>query len=98
MSHATPSGGARPVAQRRQQLHRSPDLPFARLLDRDTIQQVLRDEQVVFRDRLFAPAVTLWVFLSQVLDPDHSCRAAVSRFQAWRAAQQLPPCATDTGA
>jgi hypothetical protein len=98
MSHAIPSCRSRQVAQLRQQLHRSPELPFAQLLDRDTIQQALRDENISFRDRLFSPCVTLWVFLSQVLDPDHSCRAAVARFLAWRAAQQLPPCATDTGA
>jgi Transposase DDE domain len=98
MSHATPSGRSRQAARLRQQLHHSPELPFARLLDHDTIQQALRAEKVRFRDRLFAPFVTLWVFLSQVLDPDHSCRAAVSRFLAWRLAQQLPPCATDTGA
>src|SRR5206468_7070322 len=79
-------------------LHQAPQLPFTQLLDRDTIQQALRDEHVTFRERLFSPFVTLWVFLSQVLDPDHSCRAAVARFLAWRAAQQLPHCATDTGA
>ncbi len=98
MIHATPSAAPRQVAQRRRQLHQAAELPFARLLDRQTIQQALDDEKVSFRDRLFAPWVTLWVFLSQVLDPDHSCRAAVSRFLAWRAAHQLPPCATDTGA
>src|SRR5205823_2342151 len=45
-----------------------------------------------------SPFATLWVFLSQVLDPDHSCRAAVARFCAWRAAQQLPACSPDPSA
>jgi hypothetical protein len=98
MRHATPSRRSRQVAQRRQQLHQAAQLPFDCLLDRPTIQQALDDEHVTFRDRLFGPFVTLWVFLSQVLDPDHSCRAAVARFLAWRAARRLPPCATDTGA
>jgi hypothetical protein len=62
------------------------------------VEQALRDENVSFRDRLFSPLVTLWAFLSQVLDPDHSCRAAVCRFLAWRAARGLAPCSADTGA
>src|ERR1700676_5529402 len=98
MSHATPSGRSRQAARLRQQLHHTPELPFARLLDRDAIQQALRAEKVCFRDRLFAPFVTLWVFLSQVLDPDHSCRAAVARFLAWRTTQGLAPCSANPGA
>jgi hypothetical protein len=94
MSHATPSPRPRPV----EPLRRAPQLPFAQLLGADTIAQALRDERVSFRDRLFSPFATLWVFLSQVLDPDHSCRAGVARFCAWRAAQHLPPCSADTSA
>jgi Transposase DDE domain len=98
MAHPTPSGRSRQVGRRQQQLAQEPQLPFAHLLDQDLVQQALRAEKVSFRDRLFSPLVTLWVFLSQVIDPDHSCRAAVARFWAWRAAQKLPPCSTDTGA
>lgn len=98
MSHATSSPRPRQVEQLRQQLHQAPQLPFAHLLDHDTIQQALRDEQVAFRDRLFSPFVTLWLFLSQMLDADQCCRAAVARFCAWRAAQQLPPCSPDPSA
>jgi hypothetical protein len=47
---------------------------------------------------LFSPLVTLWVFLAQVLAPDGSCRAALARFLAWRAARGLPPCSADTSA
>jgi phage gp36-like protein len=98
MSHATPSPRPRQVKQRRQQFQQTVDLPFAQLLDHDTIQQALREEQVFFRDRLFSPFVTLWVFLSQVLAADQCCRAALTRFCAWRAAQQLPPCSPDPSA
>ena len=48
-------------------------------------------------DRIFTPLVTLATFLSQVLSDDHSCRAAVARLLAWRAARGLPPCSPDTG-
>src|SRR3954470_11153704 len=48
--------------------------------------------------RVFSPLVTLWVFLGQVLDPDHSCRAAVARLNAHRVARGLKPCSARTGA
>jgi hypothetical protein len=67
-------------------------------LDHDTIRQALRDEHVSFRDRLFSPVVTLWLFLAQVLDADPCCRAAVARWCAWRAARRLPPCSPDPSA
>lgn len=98
MAHATLFAHARQVGQLRQRLAYAPALPFSELLPGQLAEQTLRDENVSFRDRLFSPLVTLWVFLSQVLDPDHSCRAAVARFLAWRTVQGLPPCSTDTGA
>jgi hypothetical protein len=98
MAHATPSPRCRQVGQLRQRLAHAPALPFAELLPQGLAEQVIRDEAVSFRDRLFSPLVTLWVFLSQVLDADHSCRQAVARFLAWRTALGLAPCSTDTGA
>ena len=41
---------------------------------------------------MFGPVTTLWGFLSQVLSDDHSCRDAVSRVIAHRAASGLEPC------
>jgi hypothetical protein len=98
MSHATSSARPRQVPPLGQRLPQATALPFAQLLDPDTIEQALRDEQVSFRDRLFSPFVTLWIFLSQVLHADQCCRAAVARLCAWRAAQQLPPCSPDPSA
>jgi hypothetical protein len=86
------------VAWTRQQLLAQPGLPFAAHLPADTIHRAVRAAGRCFRRRLFTPAVTLWTFLSQVFDPDHSCRAAVARLLAWRVAAGLPPCAPDTGA
>jgi Transposase DDE domain len=97
MAHATPTCRGGKVARLRRDIARAPALPFADLLPAERVEQALRDEGVSFRDRLFSPLVTLWVFLSQVLDPDHSCRQAVARFVAWRAARGLAPCSADTG-
>ena len=46
---------------------------------------------------IFTPLATLCIFLSQIFSDDHSCRAAVARFLAWRAAAGLPPCSANTG-
>jgi Transposase DDE domain len=98
MAHATPSRHCRQARRLRDDLAQAPGLPFADLLPASQVQQALNQEGVCFRDRLFTPLVTLWVFLSQALDPDGSCRAALARFLAWRAARGLPPCAGDTSA
>jgi hypothetical protein len=98
MAHATSASRVRQVRALRQQLAQAPALPFADLLPAEQLTQALQDENVSFRHRLFTPLVTLWVFLSQVLDPDQSCRAAVARFLAWRSSQKLPPCSADAGA
>jgi Transposase DDE domain len=98
MAHATPTRRSRQVRQLRQQLAQAPALPFADLLPAEQVARALHEEGVTFRDRLFSPLVTLWVFLSQVLDPDHSCRAAVARFLAWRGARGLAPCSADPSA
>ena len=61
-------------------------LPFADILTEANIMDVLNEHGVTFRDRVFNPVTTIWGFLSQVLSEDHSCRDAVSRIIAHRAA------------
>ena len=51
-----------------------------------------------FREVLYNPAVTLWIFLTQVLSADHSCRNAVANFIAQRVARGLRSCSEKTGA
>ena len=57
----------------------APELPFAEVLTAVSIQSILQELNVTYRDGIYTPLVTLWVFLSQVLDRDSSCRQAVSR-------------------
>src|SRR5689334_15880083 len=70
----------------------SQGLPFAEVLTEASILQVLDEHKVEYRDRVFGPITTLWGFLSQVLSDDHSCRDAVARVIAHRAASGLEPC------
>ena len=64
-------------------------LPFADILTEASIREVLNEHGVKFRDRVFSPVTTIWGFLSQVLSEDHSCRDAVSRIIAHRAANGI---------
>src|SRR4051812_30066198 len=70
----------------------SQGLPFADVLTEASILEVLGEHGVEYRDRVFGPVTTIWGFLSQVLSDDHSCRDAVSRVIAHRAASGLGPC------
>ena len=82
----------------KQKFINSVGLPFRDLLPESTIIEALEAEKVKYRNRLFNPIVTLWAFLSQVLDTDKSLQNAVSRVIAWLAeAGEVIP-STDTGA
>ena len=68
---------------------RNEGLPFADVLTEANILDVLNEQGVRFRDRVFTPVVTMWGFLSQVLSEDQSCRDTVSRIIAHRAARRV---------
>jgi len=75
---------------------RNEGLPFADLLTEASIQKVLDEHGVTYRDRVFSPVTTTWGFLSQVLSEDHSCRDTVSRIIAHRAANGMAVCSPNT--
>ena len=75
---------------------RNEGLPFADILTEASIREVLNDHGVKFRDRVFSPVTTIWGFLGQVLSEDHSCRDAVSRIIAHRAANGITVCSPNT--
>ncbi len=63
----------------RRQFLQEGDLPFTDVLSTEIVSQALTSAEVVWKDRIYTPLITLWVFLSQVLSEDHSCRGAVAR-------------------
>src|SRR5262245_53248228 len=75
--------------QPRDRFARNDGLPFADVLTEARIRDALDEHGVRYRDRVFDPVTTLWGFLSQVLSDDHSCRDAVARIIAHRAAGGL---------
>lgn len=74
------------------------DLYFAALLPEDRILKAVTAARSFWQGWIYTPAVTVWVFLSQCLSPDHSCRDAVARLIAWRMTEGLAPCSAETGA
>lgn len=73
-------------------------LYFAALLPEDRILKAFGAARATWQGWVYTPAITVWVFLSQCLSADHSCRDAVARLIAWRVAEGLRPCSAETGA
>lgn len=69
---------------------------FSARLSPERVRSECERLQYEFRERIYSPAITLWVFLAQVLSADHSCREAVSKLNFWRAARGLAPCNPQT--
>jgi hypothetical protein len=84
------------LGQFRDRFARNDGLPFADVLTQARIHEALKEHGVRYRDRVFDPITTTWGFLSQVLSDDHSCRDAVARIIAHRAADGRETCSPNT--
>ena len=91
-----PQATRRWISEKVKSLHESDVLPFHDLLDAEMVNSALAAEGVSFNERIYTPLVTLCLFLSQVLDPDHSCCAAVARLIVWLAINHRKPCSPET--
>jgi hypothetical protein len=69
---------------------------FENMLPESIVEQILTEEGVSYRNRLYTPFVTLWIWLHQVLEKDKSCKNAVSHIVSSLAAHTPP--STNTGA
>jgi Transposase DDE domain len=87
----------RQVESLRQEYLQDGQLPLTDVLTEECLEEAVREIKTPWKDRIFTPLVTLWVFLGQVLAADQSCRAAVARLIAHRVAQGLEPCSSETG-
>jgi hypothetical protein len=81
----------------RRQFLQDGDLPFTNVLSEEIVSRTLTALKVSWKDRIYSPLVTLWVFLGQVLSADSCCRAAVARLIAHRLSQGQSPCSAETG-
>ncbi|QIR36091.1 IS4 family transposase [Tolypothrix sp. PCC 7910] len=77
-------------------LSQSLGLPFQELLPESAIKQAISELKIKYKKRLFDPIITLWAFLSQVLDTDKSCHNAVSKIIAHLAEEEVEIPSSDT--
>lgn len=79
-----------------EQARKSGDLYFAGLLNKERIVEAIRHSGGWFQGWIYTGPITVWVFLSQCLSADHSCREAVARLIAWRVKTGMSACSADT--
>ena len=78
-----PQSTRRWIEEKVKSVRESEALPFHEILSADMVKSAVAASGIKFKDRIYTPFVTLCLFLSQVLDPDHSCRAVVARLIVW---------------
>ena len=61
-----------------QQFLQDSTLPFSNVLSGEIVSQAVTAVELSWNDSIYTPLVTLWVFLSQVMSADHSCRVCPS--------------------
>ncbi len=72
--------------------------PFQEILPSKIIEEVLVEIGIKSRNKFYNPIIMVWSFLSQVLDPDHSCKNAVSKIIAHLAEEDLNTPSQNTSA
>lgn len=82
-----------------QEMHKQVEtgkLAFTESLDGGVVQLVIDQLEIEFRDRVYTPWVTLWLFLFQTMSGG-ACADAVSRLIAHRVSCDQEPCSPETG-
>jgi hypothetical protein len=82
----------------RRQFAQHAGLPFSEVLPVAAVTTALQTLGVPFYNSLYSPVTVLWLFLSQVMHANPTLAVTVECFLAWRLAQGMSPCSTDTGA
>ena len=82
----------------RRQFMQDGGLPFTDILSEESISRAISQNEVCWKERVYSPLVTLWVFLGQILSTDQSCAAAVARLIAHRMSRKESPCSSETSA
>jgi Transposase DDE domain/Insertion element 4 transposase N-terminal len=75
----------------------SQELPLAAVLGGDLIQSAMDELGLKYRDRIFSPCVTIWLFVTQILSADQSCQNVINRFISWLSSRKRKLCSTATG-
>lgn len=71
-------------------------LSLTSMLSSDLVSETANELNLGFRNRIFTPFLTLFAFLSQIFNDDHSCRHAVAEVNALFLAKKLKLCSFGT--
>jgi Transposase DDE domain len=82
----------------KQQFSQSLGLPWQEILPASRFDEILSEEGIRYRSRVYTPMVTLWAMIHQVLSADKSLRNTVSCVSTWLIAAGESPPSSDTGA
>ena len=97
MTHCTWKSVSWQINSIRNSFGQQQGLPFVDLLTPERLREVA-GQAAESSEPIYTPLVTLWMFLGQVIDPDHSCRQAVARLLVWLTLQGQPACSAENGA
>jgi hypothetical protein len=82
----------------KQQFQQSFGLPWQNILPESRLEEILREENITYRNTVYTPINTLWAMISQALDPDKSLSNAVKQMITWLSAVGADCPSSDTGA
>ncbi|QEG22785.1 IS4 family transposase [Mariniblastus fucicola] len=87
------------LRQRVSEARKFDGLFFASLISQETIENTFGDAKATLDSaQIYTTAVTVWVFLSQVMSIHHGCVSAVAKLIAWRVSRGQSSCSAATGA
>ena len=82
----------------KEQFFKSLGLPWQDILPASRLGQILVEEGIKYRSRVYTPVVTLWGMIYQVLSADKSLRHTVKGITTWLVAAGVAAPSSDTGA
>ena len=82
----------------KEQFFKSLGLPWQDILPASRLDQILVEEGIKYRSRVYTPVVTLWGMIYQVLSADKSLRHTVKGITTWLVAAGVAAPSSDTGA
>jgi hypothetical protein len=86
------------ILERLKRLKAQDEIRLHHLVDDEEIHRMCGTLIIEFRDRVFTPAVTLGLFVSQVLSRGDACITVMAKFNRERKDRGLPPVAEDASA
>ena len=81
----------------KQQFSQSIGFPWRNILPDSRLNELLEEEAIDYRRRVYTPIVTLWAMIHQVLCEDKSLRNTVKSITSWLVAADIEAPSSDTG-